>query len=462
MPQQNEAICALITPPGYAAVNVLRVSGRGSIGIVAQFFRPRQKLLKSASHKVIFGTFYSRDGLALDQVLCTVFRAPHSYTGEDSVEISSHGNPSISARILENLLYEARLALPGEFTLRALLNGKLDLTQAEAVNDLITAKSSKAETAALMQVQGLLSAHLQELLTAITDARLRCELAIDFSDQDLPQIDIDDLQARISGILEQARVLQSEGSQGKFIREGIRICLAGAPNSGKSSLFNAFLKYNRAIVTPHPGTTRDYLEESVSLHGYTIVLYDTAGLRDSADEIEREGIDRSLELMQSADLVLYLTGVDELTANSDWISLPSELANKTLWLASKYDLAADTNPETEEDESHRDGSTPQQGLPVSVITSGGLEKLYTAILKRFDLTQEQLTRPLITNTRHLAALQRCISALENADAALRQEAGFEFVAFDLITASKALEEILGIVTTDDLLGQIFSSFCIGK
>ena len=198
MANLSEPICALITPPGYAAINVVRISGKGSIGIVAQYFKPRKKLLNCPSHRVVFGTFYSREGRAIDQVLCTVFRAPHSYTGEDVVEISSHGNPQIASQILENLLLDARMANPGEFTLRAVLNGKMDLPQAEAVNDLVFASGAMAESAALMQVQGILSQHLQNLLNDISETRLRCELAIDFADQDLPPVDPEDLKNRIS------------------------------------------------------------------------------------------------------------------------------------------------------------------------------------------------------------------------------------------------------------------------
>lgn len=461
MPAPSEPICAQISAPGCSAISVLRISGHGAIGIAAQYFRPRARLLKSPSHRVILGTFHAADGSPLDQVLCTVFRAPHSYTGEDCVEISCHGNPHIAARILENLLLEARLAHPGEFTLRALLNGRIDLTQAEAVNDLITATGSRAETAALMQVQGVLSAHLKGLLDSITAARLRCELAIDFADQDLPQIDLDDLAARISGILDQARTLHSEGAQGRFIRDGIRICLAGPPNSGKSSLFNAFLRYNRAIVTPHPGTTRDYIEEMVSLHGYTLILTDTAGLREAADAIEQEGITRSLQLMQAADLVLYLNEAGTSPESCGKAILDEEIAAKTLWLASKYDLVGEQNG-TPGRATDRKGLSPQTGIPVSVVSADGLELLYQSVLERFALPQTELNRPLITNTRHLAALQKCVTALEGAQLALQNEAGFEFVAFDLISASKALEEILGVISTDDLLEQIFSSFCVGK
>ena len=449
MPSQQEAICAQITAPGYSAVSLIRVSGRDSIEIVAKFFRPRGKLLKLTSQGLMLGSFYDRGGFPLDQVLCAVFRAPASYTGEDCVEISCHGNPEIVARVMENLLLEARLARPGEFTLRALLNGKMDLVQAEAVNDLILATGSLAGTAALMQVQGLLSSHLGELLEQITAARLRCELAIDFADQDLPQIDLDDLRQRISGILEQTRLLQSEGRQGRIIREGIRVLIAGPPNSGKSSLFNAFLRYNRAIVTPHPGTTRDYLEERVALQGYTLILTDTAGLRDTRDSIERQGIERSFELMRSADLILHLSPADQAQQGTEDSLIPPEFHPKTLWLLSKSDLAGP-------------GLTSSGIIPVTVMREEGLDQLKAAILERFQLQQPDLRRPLVTNARHLAALQRCEDALVKALDSLRDEAGFEFTAFDLIAASKALEEILGVISSDDLLERIFSNFCIGK
>jgi len=449
MPSQQEAICAQITAPGYSAVSLIRVSGRDSIEIVAKYFRPRGKLLKLTSQGLILGSFYDGGGFPLDQVLCAVFRAPASYTGEDCVEISCHGNPEIVARVLENLLLEARLARPGEFTLRALLNGKMDLVQAEAVNDLILATGSLAGTAALMQVQGQLSSHLGELLEQITAARLRCELAIDFADQDLPQIDLDDLRQRISGILEQTRLLQSEGRQGRIIREGIRVLIAGPPNSGKSSLFNAFLRYNRAIVTPHPGTTRDYLEERVALQGYTLILTDTAGLRDTRDSIERQGIERSFELMRSADLILHLSPADQARQGTEDILIPPEFHPKTLWLLSKSDLAGP-------------GLTSSGCIPVTVIREDGLDQLKAAIMERFQLQQPDLRRPLVTNARHLAALQRCEDALVKALDSLRDEAGFEFTAFDLIAASKALEEILGVISSDDLLERIFSNFCIGK
>ncbi len=458
----SEPICAIITPPGYAAINVIRISGKGSIGIVAQYFKPRKKLLNCPSHRVVFGTFHTKEGKAVDQVLCTVFRAPYSYTGEDVVEISSHGNPQIASQILENLLLDARMANPGEFTLRAVLNGKMDLPQAEAVNDLVFASGAMAESAALMQVQGILSQHLQKLLNDISDTRLRCELAIDFADQDLPLVNPEDLKNRISHLLKQSEELYAEGlSRGKYIREGIKISLVGAPNSGKSSIFNSFLKYNRAIVNPHPGTTRDYLEESINLQGYTLILYDTAGLRMSSDEVEQEGIERTRELMQDSDLILYLLPVDQEIEWNEMEALSPEIKNKTLWVASKYDLIT-SDFSTIENPENLDGHSPDYAIPASVYADKGLEYLQKAILNHFALPQKWVNRPLVTNARHLAALSRAISALQNALQSIENQAGYEFTAFDLISASQALEEIMGIVTTDDLLNSIFNNFCIGK
>ncbi|MDY0319061.1 MAG: tRNA uridine-5-carboxymethylaminomethyl(34) synthesis GTPase MnmE [Candidatus Cloacimonadaceae bacterium] len=441
----NDPISARITPAGSSAIAVIRISGFKALEIVAGYFDNPDKLLKARSHSIVFGTFKDETGIPLDEVLISVFRAPHSYTGEDVAEINCHGNPLIAERILGVLLLKSRLANPGEFTLRAYLNSKLDLSRAEAVNDLIQAGSSKASMAALMQVKGYLSRHLESLLDELADARLRCELAIDFADQDLPQIDTNDLRRRILEIRQRACALYEEGSHARKLREGIRICLAGAPNAGKSSLFNAFLKQNRAIVTPQPGTTRDYLEESFSLEGYPVVLLDTAGIRESQDSIEREGIKRSLELMHGADIILYLY-------EEDAPDFPEELGNlqdKVIFAASK----ADMRPLAK---------LPQGHIPVSALSPDGLKLISKSILERMQMPDNILERPMVTNARHLAALQRSIAALDMALGALDMDAGFEFVASDLIQASSALEDILGVVPTEDLLGRIFENFCIGK
>lgn len=441
----NDVICAQISAPGMAAVSLIRISGKGAIELVSDFFSRANKLKNSPGGVIIFGDFIDPEGRVLDEVLLSVFRAPNSYTGEDLIEIGCHGSVSLTQRILQTLLTRCRLANPGEFTLRAFMNGKMDLSRAEAVNDIIQASASRAETAALMQVKGYLSQHLQMMLKKINDARLRCELAIDFADQDLPQIDIDDLANRIDEIIVLARNLYDEGSHGIKLRDGLRICLAGSPNVGKSSLFNALLKQNRAIVTDIPGTTRDYLEESFSLKGNPIVLIDTAGIRESEDSIEREGIARSHALMKRADIILYLYETDKFIYPDEL----SEFRDKTLFLASKSDLY----PEREIEAGH---------IPISVVTQNGFKALTDRILEQLNLPEELANYPLITNTRHLAALKAALSALEDAKDALINDSGFEFIASDLILAASKLEDILGAVPTDELLTQIFENFCIGK
>jgi len=457
MSNVSEIICAPITPAGFSAIAVIRLSGKGCIQLVAKHFSHRKKLLSSPSHNLIFGSFLAETGEAIDEVLLSVFREPHSYTGEEVIEISCHGNPNLVNRILQTLLLSCRLAKPGEFTLRAFLNGKMDLSQAEAVNDLIQAQATQAEKAALMQLKGKLSKYLQILLNRITELRIRFELAIDFADQDLPLPDSKAMYQELIDIIKTAEELKNTGEQGRRLREGIKICLTGAPNVGKSSLFNALLQQNRAIVTPHPGTTRDYLEEFLSLNGFPVVIYDTAGLREAPDDIEKEGIAKSYELMQNSDLILYLVEANTVTNPNLQISellstypIPSELYSKTLAVFSKADLLPDKTPEI------------QDGIYCSVITEMGLKDLTEAISQRLRQSTELLNKPIIINNRHLIALSKCLQSLHQAKQSIEENQGYEFIAFELISASNALEEILGIITTDDLLDKIFSEFCIGK
>jgi len=289
------------------------------------------------------------------------------------------------------------------------------------------------------------------------ELRIRFELAIDFADQDLPLPDSNAMYQELIDIIKTAEELKNTGEQGRRLREGIKICLTGAPNVGKSSLFNALLQQNRAIVTPHPGTTRDYLEECLSLNGFPVVIYDTAGLRESPDDIEKEGITKSYELMQDSDLILYLVEANTVTNPSLQISellstftIPPELYSKTLAVFSKADLLPENTLKISD------------GIYCSVITENGLKDLTKAISQRLILSTELPNKPIIINNRHLIALSKCLQSLHQAKQSLEENQGYEFIAFELISASNALEEILGIITTDDLLDKIFSEFCIGK
>lgn len=454
-----DTICAPLTAPGTAAVSLLRISGPEALQIICRHFSKAEKLRLAPGYSVQHGYFLDAAGKELDEVLVTKFCAPQSYTGEDVLELSCHGNPNLVARVLEVLLQSCRLAQPGEFTQRAYLNGKLDLIRAEAVNDLIHALSSKSSASALNQLSGKLSSHLVQILEAVQNARLRVELAIDFSDQDLPQIDLERLETDLDELTQTAEKLYAQSQNGRFLREGIKVCLAGAPNVGKSSLFNAFLQSSRALVSPHPGTTRDYLEESVSLSGYTLVITDTAGLRETSDELESLGIDRTRELIESSDLLLYLYELPDFKPTQAFPSGPTVLR-----LLSKIDLlgysSMPSNEAWKDFLSSRE--LPSDLIPVSSLLEGGLEPLKDGILSALQVPRELPDHPQITNSRQLAALARAISNLRRARKALRDGLGYEFLASDLSAASTALQQILGTISTEDMLGEIFANFCIGK
>ena len=458
----TDIICAPLSAPGQAAVSLIRISGKGAIELAASRFDHPEKLLSSTSHSIIYGNYISKTGTALDEVLLYKFIAPHSYTGEDTIELSCHGNPFIVARILEDLLLDCRLATPGEFTRRAYLNGKLDLIQAEAVNDLITAEGEKAEASALQQLQGRLTAALTELLERIRQSRIRIELAIDFSDQDLP-MDLSAFETQLSGSITAAEALAEKSRGGKFIREGIRICLAGAPNAGKSSLFNAFLEEDRALVSPQPGTTRDYLEEHVQLAGYKLIIFDTAGLRSSGDELEQMGITKTHKLLESADLILYLQDSSAGLSSSAPAGISAD-DPRLIPLLSKIDLGGFTSlPPAEEWHNYlQSHNLPDNLLPLSTVLEHGLQPLQNEILSRLQLPRELPQGALVTNSRQLAALKRSINSLKSALQAHQSDLGYEFIAFDLIEAASALQEILGTTAGEDMLGEIFANFCIGK
>ncbi|MFA7057236.1 MAG: tRNA uridine-5-carboxymethylaminomethyl(34) synthesis GTPase MnmE, partial [Candidatus Cloacimonadales bacterium] len=308
----NDTITALATPTGSGALHIIRVSGEDAIEQVAKIFQPAKKLLKAKSHSLIYGKIIS-DNKLLDEVLCSVFRSPNSFTGENSVEISCHGSMFVANSILTALQKNIRLANPGEFTLRAYLNSRIDLTRAEAVNDMIQAKTKKSQTLAINQLDGSLFKRISLLLDKISHFRIQLELEIDFLDDDVPELDLDKLRHNLLELKSELEALASSGKQGRIIREGLKVSLIGKPNVGKSSIFNKLLESERAIVTPIPGTTRDYLEEVIALEGYLIRVYDTAGIRETQDTIEILGIERSREIIEDSDFVLYITdGTDSL------------------------------------------------------------------------------------------------------------------------------------------------------
>jgi len=448
LPSLKDTIVALATPTGNAAIALLRVSGPQAVSVVEKYVQLSKKLSEAKVRYAHVGYFIDA-GEPLDQVMVIVFKSPHSYTGEDVVEISCHGSAFVAHRLLEVLLRDARMAERGEFTLRAFLNGKMDLTQAEAVGDLVQSRSSITQKVALKQLQGSLFHRMELLLQTLTGYRMALELEIDFLEQDLPQIDLDHLSEQLMAIRVDLVTLIATGKQGRIAREGLMVCLAGPPNVGKSSLFNSFLQTERAIVTPIPGTTRDYIEEEFSLDGYLIRLVDTAGLREATDTVERIGIDRSRDLIQEADVIISMVEPSQPKQIETWNNQDATV----LQVMNKADLLA-------ENEVHR---FQEEGYILCSTTSeAGLMQLKQALTQQVSLPKETLDGGLLTNSRQIAAVQKAIVAIEKALLSLKNQLGLEFTAFDLREASNAIEEVIGKITTDELLNRIFDNFCIGK
>ena len=445
----KDTICAISTAPGNAAIAVIRVSGDDAINVVSSFFRGNKKIDKMKSHTLAFGKIIDPKGRIIDEVLISVFKAPNSYTGENIVEISCHGSNFIANSILQLLLSKARLAEPGEFTKRAFLNDKLDLTQAEAVGDLLMAKTKLAHLAAIKQLEGSLHKKMMKLLNKLVDFRTLVELEIDFAEQDVPDLDMKKFYKDLTDFKNEIELLLKNSENGMILKEGLKVSLVGAPNVGKSSIFNKLLKTERAIVTPIPGTTRDYLEEAISLEGYLIRIFDTAGIRTATDEVEKIGIKRSFDVIKNSDLVVYIT--DNLNANQTELENLKKIINqeKIIKVLNKSDLLHN-KPDTKD------------FILSNTIEENGLNELKKAILKRIDINPDIIKDGILTNTRQIAALKKAIVSIKKALSAVEEDLGFEFIAFDLNEASSAIEEILGKVTSDDILNNIFSNFCIGK
>jgi tRNA modification GTPase len=437
----QDTIAAVATPPGRGGIGVVRLSGPRALAIAAQLvthhgpLEPRHATLtKIAGHD-------SAD--VVDHVVATYFPGPASYTGDDVVELSAHGSPVIlNAIVAAAAARGARLAEPGEFTLRAFLNGRIDLMQAEAVGDLIDAATPLQARAAFDQLDGTLTRTIREIDAALFDLIARLEASVDFPDEGYHFVEPDALAQQIDSLLARTARLLADGRRGRLIREGLRVVIVGAPNVGKSSLFNALVGAPRAIVADVPGTTRDVVTEIVDIAGLRITLADTAGLHETADPVEVLGVERSRQSAAVADLVL--TVVDRSAPrdiNADY---------KGLIVASKADLPA--------------AWTDESALAVSAVSGIGLEELRRRIAGALDVDL-LCDRPAITNVRHIALVEQAHGALGRARAAALdggRSMPEEFVLADLLEARAAFEEITGRRTPEDVLEHIFARFCIGK
>lgn len=461
----TETIAAIATPAGTAGLAVIRIAGPDAIARTAEVFRGTD-LRSVASHTVHLGTVVDGDGRAIDQVLATVFRAPQSYTGDDTVELGCHGGTAVSRAVLERLLGDGtrdglRHAMPGEFTRRAFLNGRMDLAQAEAVADLIHARTEEARLASMVQLEGVLSRHV----AALRDRLVRCasllELALDFADEDVDLLSRDELVAELDAVAEAVARLLDGYRSGRVIRDGFRVALAGRPNAGKSSVLNGLVGSDRAIVTDIPGTTRDFIEEGVVLGGVLVRLVDTAGLRTSDDPVEQIGIARAHEVISGADLTVYVidgSAGDVSAVVSEHRSQHAALgaACEAVMFVNKCDLL----------DASAFGSLPlEQGVVAgSARTPAGLDALEALVRARAQAASRMSEQGsvLVTNARHAACLGRARAGVDRARAAVAAGRSEEYIALDIRAAIDAAGEVVGIVRTDDVLEEIFSRFCIGK
>lgn len=444
----DDTIVAIATPPGRGGIGVVRVSGSGAREIASRVvtrrepFAPREATLTKVR---INQTGVSRTG---DHAIVTWFPAPNSYTGEHVVEISTHGSPVVLREIVRALVDSgARLARPGEFTFRAFLNARIDLAQAEAVADLIDASTPLQAQTAFDQLEGTLSARIQALDQSLLDLIARLEASLDFPDEGFHFIEPSDVATRVNELISELNVLLSHEARGRLIREGATVVIAGRVNAGKSSLFNALLGRERAIVTDVPGTTRDLVTETMDLDGLAITLVDTAGERETEDPVEREGVARAIQARDAADLRLVVIDSSEPLTDEDHRLLESS-SNASVVVASK----ADREPKWRLDDA----------VAVSTLKKVGIDELKDAMLRALT-NDERLEDPAaLSNMRHVLLLKETRATLIRVCAALCESAPEEFVLVDLQRARANLAEVVGVGSSNETLDYIFSHFCVGK
>lgn len=454
--QATDTIVALSTPPGRSGIGVVRLSGKSALELTRSLlhdpdFAPEPN---RASLKAILDP---DNGEILDRAILTYFKSPQSYTGEDVVELSCHGSPPLLLSVVDSLLaLGARAAEPGEFTMRALSNGRLNLTQAEAVRDLIDAQTHTAVRQAARQLGGELSARLRPVKDSLLEIIVPLESSLEFVEDDLPQDITDGIVRKLSALSDKLEELADTFRQGRLLKEGLRVTLVGRPNVGKSSLFNSLISYDRAIVTEIPGTTRDTLSEVINIDGVPILITDTAGVRESKDRIEQLGIERTRRAVTDSDLtVIVLDGSQTLTSED----------KKIFDDASDTHLLIAVNKSDLEDFSVNKARSLANGLPIISISAkncDGLNELRAAIMEPFSTQQAYENSFVITSARHYDLLRHTSDLLRSTRTLFTNSVSEEIILAKLYEALRFLGEITGETTPEDVLSEIFSSFCIGK
>jgi len=459
---ENATIAAISTHPGKSALGIIRVSGKDTLSVISKIIHPLSGApVDSITPRTQFtARLFDSNGALIDKPLGAVFKAPHSYTGEDMAEISCHGSILILHSAMEALChFGARPALPGEFTKRAFLNNKIDLAQAEAVADIIDAESKASLKLSLSQLEGKESGAITALRGKILLLLSAMELEIDFAHEDTPGLDPKNAAEQISAITADIDALIQNADAGIMIKNGVRCVIAGKPNAGKSSVMNALLKKNRAIVTGMPGTTRDVIEDRFELEGIPVRLFDTAGIRSAENQAEEEGVKRAKGALKEADLVIF-TADGSVPLTKDDLEIFKETAGRPLIVCvNKSDLKHAVSPE-----EAASFFGVKEAIQINCVKEGGITRLTNA-LKNIIINGRNMPSIdgiLVANLRHRQALMEARAALNEAAAAAAKGLSFEFAALDVKRAASALGSITGAISTDEILDSIFKGFCIGK
>ena len=459
----NDVIAAIATPVGEGGISIIRISGGDAIEIAGKLFRGKVRLEDAPTHTAHFGNIVDSGGAPLDEVVATVFRAPHSYTAENTVEISCHGGFYVSRKILSRILeMGARRADPGEFTKRAFLNGRIDLAQAEAVADLIRSRTDIAHQVSISQLQGRLSGAVREIRESLLSLSSVLELELDFIEEGLEFTDAKEIEYKIEKTIRQLQELQETYKYGKNYREGVKVVLTGRPNVGKSSILNALLNEDRAIVTEIPGTTRDVIEENITIEGMLFSLVDTAGLRKSSEVIEMEGIVRAKKEIRDADIIVLV--VDANAAIDDDIEL---LKNFNTEYPDKDGIVIVVNKMDIVQKGALLVPDELKAYPVlftSALKGSGIKELRKALFETSHHTQGTIPENsvVVTNSRHYECLEKARMDLGSALKDVRSKKSNDLITINLRSALDDLGEIIGSITSEDIINNIFSRFCIGK
>ena len=469
----EDTIAAISTPVGHSGIGIVRLSGKNAVKIADGIFRSKggTKLKHTPSHRIIFGRIVDpANKETVDEVLVSIMTAPNTYTREDVIEINCHGGAISLQTVLELVLKKgARLADPGEFTQRAFLNGRIDLAQAEATLDIINSLTKQSRKVAVEQLRGKLSAKMEAIREKLTELAAFVETYIDFPEEDIETPSLTDMKKRALGIHQSLRKLIDSSRYGMILRDGLKTTIIGRPNVGKSSLLNALLEHDRAIVTEAPGTTRDVIEEYLNIRGLPVKIMDTAGIRNVKDIAEKEGIKRSIRAMKEADLVLVILDGSRALHDTDMELIKKSNSKNTILVINKADLEQKltipesifTRPTKGKNKRGRE-DVNKITVKISAAKGTGLDKLKDKIVETALSGQTGGGSSIITNTRHVHALEKALLSVDSFITGVMNKISPEFLSVELREALDAIGEILGITTPEDILDRIFSNFCIGK